>query len=418
MKNQQRGAAVEEKARIDFVPLDEVKRWPRNPKSHDLKTLRRSIERFGFVQPLIVDETSGRIVAGHGRLEALIAMHTAGCPAPKRIRVKGRAWLVPVLRGVSFDSEKEAEAYLVADNRIVEMGGWDLDLLAPMVEQFYEEPDVLAAMGYTTSEVDLLLDRVSGGQEDDEASFEPAKNPTTKIGDVWTLGKHRILCGDSTEKRAWDRLLRSTVVDMVWTDPPYGVEYEGAAGKIQNDEIDEAKLEVLLRAALGQVHERCRPGASWYVAAPAGPNHLAFAKVLRELEVWRQTIQWVKDSLVLGRSDYHYRNEPIFYGWKKGAAHYFVDDRTQDTVWEIPRPKRSVDHPTMKPVELVARALRNSSKRGEVVVDPFMGSGTTLIAAEKEHRVAMGIELSPAYVEGMVRRWELETGKQASVERS
>jgi DNA modification methylase len=158
----------------------------------------------------------------------------------------------------------------------------------------------------------------------------------------------------------------------------------------------------------------CRAGAACYVAAPARPLHSIFANVLKELGVWRQTLNWVKDSLVLGRSDYHYRHEPIFYGWKEGAAHYFVDDRTQDTVWEIPRPRRSNEHPTMKPVALVERAITNSSRPGNIVCDPFGGSGTTLIAAEATGRAARLLELSPQYVDVIVKRWETATGKQAT----
>jgi len=256
-----------------------------------------------------------------------------------------------------------------------------------------------------------------GLTDPDEVPEAPAY-PVSVLGDLWILGNHRVLCGDSTNSTAWDRLIvDAEQAAIVWTDPPYGVAYTGKtkdALTIENDALDESGLASLLQASLGLAYTHCRDGAVWYVAAPAGPLHLVFASVLRDLDVWRQTIQWVKDRFVMGRSDYHYRNEPIFYGWKPGAAHYFVDDRTQDTVWEIARPSANREHPTMKPVELVERALKNSSKVSDVVLEPFGGSGTTLLAAERTQRIARLIELTPS-IALRVRRltqWRQATEEQ------
>lgn len=201
---------------------------------------------------------------------------------------------------------------------------------------------------------------------------------------------------------------------MMFTDPPYGVEYVGktkAAKTIQNDTA--AGLGDLLDGAFARAMEVTIAGAAWYVAAPPGPLHWEFARRLLDLKVFRQTLVWVKDSMVLGHSDYHYKHEPIFYGWKPGAGHREPPDRSQVSVWEISRPKRSEEHPTMKPVELVAKAIGNSSACGDIIFDPFLGSGTTLIAAEQLGRKCYGIEISPAYCDVIVQRWEYLTGKKA-----
>ena len=238
--------------------------------------------------------------------------------------------------------------------------------------------------------------------------------PRTKPGDLWLLGRHRLLCGDSTKAEDVERLMAGIQADMMFTDPPYGVSYVGKTKKaltIQND--GEADLPKLLDGSFSCAMLATREGACWYVAAPPGPLHWEFARRLMDLGVYRQTLVWVKDSMVLGHSDYHYKHEPIFYGWKPGASHREPPDRTQVSVWEIARPKRSEEHPTMKPVELVAKAVGNSSLRGESVYEPFCGSGTTLIAAEQLGRKCYGMEISPQYCDVIVRRWENLTGETA-----
>ena len=230
------------------------------------------------------------------------------------------------------------------------------------------------------------------------------------------LGRHRLMCGDSTSIDAVQVLGGGQMFDMLWTDPPYGVSYVGKtkdALTIENDSLDDAGLTDFLRAALGCAWANCRAGASWYVAAPAGPLNLCFSTVLKDLGVWRQSLNWVKNTFAMGRSDYHYRHEPIFYGWKEGAAHYFVDDRTQDTILEFDKPSRNGVHPTMKPVALIERCIENSSKPGETVLDLFGGSGSTLIAAEKTGRTAYLMELDPIYCDVIIRRWEEATGQKA-----
>jgi site-specific DNA-methyltransferase (adenine-specific) len=228
-----------------------------------------------------------------------------------------------------------------------------------------------------------------------------------------------LLCGDSTSIDAVERLMDGHHADMVWTDPPYGVAYVGKtkdALTIENDRLDDAGLEDFLRASLGCALIACRDGASWYIAAPGGPLFHIFSTVLRPLGVWRETLQWVKNTFVMGRSDYHYRHESIFYGWKPGATHYFVDDRTQDTVLQFDKPARNAEHPTMKPVALIEKCVLNSSKPGEIVLDLFGGSGSTLIACEKTGRVARLMELAPQYCDVICKRFAAFSGKQATLD--
>jgi len=234
------------------------------------------------------------------------------------------------------------------------------------------------------------------------------------VGRLRLRSRHRVLCGDSTKAEDVERLMDGQKADAVITDPPYGVDYVGKtkdALVVHNDGRD--GLNDLLTNALGYAADFCKSGGIWYVAAPPGPQFADFASVLSNLEIWRQTLVWVKDVMVLGRSDYHYRHEAIFYGWKPGAAHQDPPDRKQTTVWEFDRPKASREHPTMKPVSLYAKMLENSTRQDSVIYEPFGGSGTTLIAAEQLDRRCFGMEISPQYCDVIVRRFENLTGEEA-----
>lgn len=220
--------------------------------------------------------------------------------------------------------------------------------------------------------------------------------------------RHKVVCGDSTDPKTFELLLGDERIQMVWTDPPYGVKYVGSDNSremIQNDDLDEAGLLDLLQRAFGLAVQHCRLGAAWYVAAPSGPKMYAFCAALHKLGIWRQTLAWVKQSLVLGHSDFHYRHEAVFYGWVPGAAHYWCGRRDLDSVNEVDRPSRSSEHPTMKPVALVAQHIECSSERGWLVCDPFSGSGTTLIACAQTGRTARCAELDPKYVDVIRRRF-------------
>ncbi len=425
------GESTTEEIRVEYVLLDTVLEWPSNPKQHDDDGITASFTRFGFVEPMVVDEKTGKLTAGHGRRGRLKAMQDAGKPPPKRVKVnKAGKYLVPVIRGVSFKNAKEAEAYLVASNRLTEAGGWDnKELLALIGADDFD----LDGVGYSDKDIAALRKLVNphvgtggGTTLQDDVPAVP-KKPITKRGDMIYLGGHALLCGDATAPEAYKRLFSSTSkkADMVITDPPYGVDYVGGfhglppkerrrlkKPDVKNDEPE--KLEALIKASLPLSAERTRPGGAWYLCTPASAvTAHVFGTVLMDLGIWRHTLVWVKDQMVLGRSDYHYKHESILYGWKPGAPHRAPADRKQVSVWEFPRPKASKDHPTMKPLPMFAYAIGQSTAKGDVVLDPFGGSGTTLIACQDMGRFCKMIEWDPGYCDVIVKRWEAFTGKKA-----
>ena len=385
-------------ARWVSVPIGSVKPNPSNPrliKDAKFRQLVQSVKDFPQMlelRPIVVD-ADGVVLGGNMRLKAC-----------KEAGLKQ----VPVIRADDLTPAQQRE-FMVKDN--VGFGEWDWDALA---NEWSEEP--LADWGLDVPEVHV--EPITGLTDPDDVP-EPPKQPITKLGDRIVLGRHTLVCGDSTDAGAWDLLLGGRQVGMVWTDPPYGVSYVPARSvrspmrSIENDDLDKGALEELLRGCLSLAWAHTRHGGAWCVAGPPGPQHQAFCAVLKELRVWRQTLIWRKDTLVLGRSDYHYQHEPVFYGWKEGAAHTWNSDRKQTTILEFARPKRSADHPTMKPVKLVQYCLENSSNADDLIADPFGGSGTTLIAAETIGRAAALIELDSRYCDVIVRRWEEFTGQKA-----
>lgn len=396
---------------IQFFPLSSISLWQANYRQGDLDAIKTSIKTFGFRS--VVRVWNGTVMAGNHAIKALTALKEEGWQpsGTDLIKVKGKDWLIPAA-DISSLSEDEAVAFAIADNRTQELGeNQDRELYA-LLSSLSESQDLLEATGYDADSISELLASIEDDQPQrlgDGDAPEPQMDRAEELrekwgveyGQLWEVGRHRILCGDSTKKEDVERLMGGEKADMVWTDPPYGVSYVGKtkdALTIENDELDEVELEKFLQVALGLAWDNTKQGGGWYVAAPAGPLHLAFAKVLHSLGVWRQTLQWVKSSMVLGRSDYHYKNEPIFYGWKPGAAHLWNSDRTQTTVLEFDKPNRNEFHPTMKPVDLVTYCIGNSSKTGEIVLDCFNGSGTTLVASEMTQRCGRSMELDPKYV--------------------
>jgi site-specific DNA-methyltransferase (adenine-specific) len=320
---------------------------------------------------------------------------------------------------------------LLMDNRANDLASYDDPALADILKQLMETEQRLEGTGFDPDDLEQLLRDIDAeqlptvmGDPDDVPEDVPAK---TVPGDVWLLGRHRLRCGDSTSPSDLEALMNGKQADMVWTDPPYGVAIVGGAGAggrdtpaeqrlakggktINNDALDKPALTQFLRDSLGNAAEHTKPGGVWYVAAPSGDLFQSFSIPLTDLGIWRHTLVWVKDSFVMGRADYHYRHEAIFYGWKPGAAHKEPPDRKQDSVWEIARPKRNAEHPTMKPVALIERAITNSSNYGELVLDPFGGSGSTLIAAEQTNRTAYLMELDPHYCDVICARFQKATG--------
>jgi len=304
----------------------------------------------------------------------------------------------------------ERTAFGIADNRTSELAAWDDTVLTELLDHLKHEGFDLDDAGFTDAELEAMLkaEQEPADIEEDEVP-EPPADPVTKPGDLWLLGEHRLLCGDSTKAEAVERLMDGAKADLMLTDPPYGVDYEG----ITND--DAAGLPKLLAGAFQNADAIMQPGACYYVCH-SDVHAYEFVGAIRSVE-WKQArpavVLWIKDRFVLGRGDYHSQSEPILYGWKKGAAHHAVADRSQSNVWEFPRPALADGHPTMKPVGLFARAIQNSTNQKAIVYDPFLGSGTTLIAAEQLGRKCYGMEISPAYCDVIVNRLEALTGKKA-----
>ena len=375
---------------------------PANARKHgkrNLDGIKASLLRYEQYQPLVVTEDN-IVIIGNGRLEAMRALGWEYCEIVRT-------------------PHKGAEAAMLAimDNRTAELAEWDDETLAQTLQSLRDDDDIDHLIsGFDDKEIDKLIAGIGGENEIEEDEVpDPPKDPITKPGDLWVMGGHRLLCGDSTRAEDVARVMGTDKAAAVMSDPPYGVDYVGKtkdALPVHND--DASGLPELLALSLGNAFDVCLPGGAWYIAAPPGPQFWDFGTVLRENGVWRQTIVWVKDSMVLGRSDYHYRHEAVFYGWKPGAAHKELPDRKQTSVWEIPRPKASREHPTMKPVALYERMIKNSTTVGSLIYDPFLGSGTTLIAAEQLGRKCYGIEISPAYCDVIVQRWEALTGQSAT----
>lgn len=352
------------------------------------------LDEVGWVGQVIVNRTTGHLVDGHLRVSLALSRHEAAVPV------------------VYVELNPQEEALVLASfDPISEMAIPDQEKIHALLSGLAVSDDALLAMLQTIAPLEAPAPWLT----DPDDLPEPAGEPITRPGDLWLCGEHRLLCADATEAQALTRLMKGTKADMVFTDPPYGLDYVGKTPRrltIAGDRSDDVALRDLLGAALGNAWQACRPGACWYVTAPAGATMDVFAGVLRELGVRRHTLVWVKDAFVLGRADYHYRHETIFYGWKEGA-HHPPPERNHDSVWEIPRPRKSAEHPTMKPVELVARALKNSTDPGGVILDPFAGSGTALIAAVTTGRVARLIEIDPSYCDVILARFEAFTGTKA-----
>jgi site-specific DNA-methyltransferase (adenine-specific) len=383
------------------VPIDSIALHPRNPRRGNVEAVAASLARFGQQKPLVVQASSRYVVAGNHLLRA----------------ARGLGWS-EIAANVQDMDDAEATAFMLADNRTADLGGYDDALLAAILAET-QAADNLAATGYDNDAVASLL---AGLGVSDPRDADAVPDPPTgaelyvRPGDLWLLGRHRLLCGDGTDGAAVTQLTEGAPIDLLWTDPPYGVAYVGKTSKaltIANDRLDGAGTRALVARALHLTP--LRAGGVFYVASPAGPAHLTFLLALADAGLTiHETLIWVKDRFVLGRSDYHYRHEPILYGWSAGPRHRFVDDRTQDSVWEIPRPTLNELHPTMKPVALVERAIRNSSREGDRVYDPFAGSGTTLIAAEQTGRIGLAIELDPAYCQVIIERWQSYSGGTAT----
>ncbi len=384
--------------RYEQVPVGSVRPHPKNPRTGDLDAICESIKANGFFGALVVQRSTGFILAGNHRFLAAKRLGFTELPAVF----------------VEVD-DRTAKRILLADNRTSDLAGYDDEALVEILRELQADGGLfgtafdeaaleeLIAEASANDDVDAVLD------DEDEDVAAVGDDAESVPGEVYRLGPHRLLCGDATSVTDLEKLLEGEQVDLLWTDPPYNVNYQGgtkAKLTIKNDSMDDAKFREFLVEAFSTASTVMKPGAGFYIAHADSNGH-HFREAVRTVG-WKlsQCLIWVKDAFVMGRADYHWRHEPILYGWKDGAAHHAVKDRSQDTVWEIPRPRKNDVHPTMKPVPLIERALKNSSHRGERVLDLFGGSGSTLIAAARTGRIAYLVELDPRYCDVIRRRWE------------
>jgi DNA modification methylase len=389
---------------VEHWPLDRLIPYARNARTHSddqVAQIAASIVEFGWLNPVLIDD-AGNVIAGHGRL---LAAHKLGLGT------------VPVIRA-SHLTPAQVQAYRLADNRLAELSGWHEELLAAELAALRDEDFDLGLLGFDNAEIERLL---AGSVEDagpaDEAP-EPPADPVSRPGDLWICGEHKVLCGDATVLADVESVLGRELADMCFCDPPYNVNYANSA-----DQKRRGKNRPILNDALGeQFGELLYDACVNILTVTKGAVYICMSS--SELDVlqkafraagghWSTFVIWAKNTFTLGRSDYQRQYEPILYGWKDGADHYWCGARDQGDVWFIDKATKNDLHPTMKPVELVERAIRNSSKSRDIVLDPFGGSGTTLIAAERAGRRARLIELDPRYVDVIVQRWQQATGGEA-----
>lgn len=372
-----------------LVPAEYNPRKDLKPGDPEYEKLKRSITEFGYVEPVIWNRTTGRVVGGHQRLKVLIdtGVNEVECVVVEMSEEKEKALNV-ALNKISGDWDKEKLSLLIAD-----LQGADFDV---------------SLTGFDAPELDALFkDAQREGVHDDDFDVDAAlKEPAiTKAGDLWLLGKHRLICGDSTKKDVFDLLMDGRQANLVVTDPPYNVNYEGSAGKIKNDNMTDSAFYDFLLASFQNMEACMASDASIYVFH-ADTEGLNFRRAFSDAGFYLSgTCIWKKQSLVLGRSPYQWRHEPILFGWKKKGKHEWYADRKQTTIWEFDKPKNNPDHPTMKPVELLAYPILNSSMANCIVLDPFGGSGSTLIACEQTDRTCFMIELDEKFCDVIVKRY-------------
>lgn len=385
---------IEKKNTADLLPADYNPRKDLKPGDAEYEKLKRSIEQFGYVEPVIWNKTTGRVVGGHQRLKVLMDM--------------GMTEVDCVV--VEMDEDKE-KALNIALNKI--SGDWDKDKLALLIADLQGADFDVSLTGFEPAEIDdLFKDTLKDGVKDDDfdVGAELEKPTMTKPGDIWALGRHRLICGDSTKAETYDLLMGSTKANLVITDPPYNVNYEGSAGKIKNDNMADDAFYHFLLDAYTQMHSAMADDASIYVFH-ADTEGLNFRRAFADAGFYLSgCCIWKKQSLVLGRSPYQWQHEPCLYGWKKNGKHQWYTGRKETTIWEFDKPKKNGDHPTMKPIPLLAYPIMNSSMSNSVVLDPFGGSGSTLIACEQTDRICYTVELDEKFCDVIVKRYIEQVG--------
>ncbi len=421
-------------------PIEKFRPYANNPRKNDhaVDRMVAVIDEFGFRAPLLV-RSDGELIDGHLRLKAAIRMGKTSLPV-----------------SIADDmTPEQVRAYRLVVNRSATWSSFDDDLLAEEIEKLMASGFDITLTGFDQSELDQLLREKFAVEKDPEALPELPETSVVVEGDLWCLGPHRLLCGDSTTGRAMGQLLRGQEVSMVWTDPPYNVDYQGKAGGIKNDKMSTSNFEAFLYDAFVQMREALRPGGCIYVAHSEAGGGLSFRQAFQRAGLrFASCLIWRKSAAVMSRGDYHWQHEPILYGWKPGAAHKWHGNRKQKTVidlnlpsltqnedgtWQaiidgrlfllsgqdfkieemsttvidVPKPVKSLDHPTTKPVALVEKMVSNSSPSGGLVLDSFGGSGSTLMACEVLGRRCATVELDPKYAQRIIMRWQNFSGNQA-----
>ena len=392
------------KLKIQYKPIADLIPYARNSRTHSdaqVAQIAASIKEFGWTNPVLLDGENG-IIAGHGRVLAAQKLGESEVPTIE----------------LSHMDDNQKRAYIIADNKLALNAGWDNEMLMLEVADLKDAGYDLGLTGFSADELEELNPTVIEGLVDEDEAPAVPQEAITKPGDIYKMGKHRLMCGDSTSIEHLERLCDGQDVDMWLTDPPYNVAYEGKTKDsltIQNDSMGDDQFRQFLRDAYVAADAVMKSGAVFYIwhADSEGYNFRGAAQDAG----WkvRQCLIWKKSSMVMGRQDYHWKHEPCLYGWKEGAGHLWAADRKQTTILEFDKPTRNGEHPTMKPVALFEYQLLNNTKGGDIVLDSFGGSGTTLIAAEKNGRVARVMELDPKYCDVIVKRWEDFTGKKAEL---
>lgn len=388
------------------VEISKLVPYANNSRTHSkeqIKKLQASLREFVFVNPILIDRKYN-IIAGHGRVLAAKedGLETVPCVF------------------VDHLTEAQKKAYIIADNRLAEDAGWDKDLLSVELESLKELEFDIDLLGFDAAELNTLLNVAEDVKEDDfDVEGELKKPIFSKQGDLWILGRHRLLCGDSTKSETYEKLMEGKKANLIVTDPPYNVKYEGTAGKIQNDNLSSDAFFNFLFDSFSNMEKVLADDGSIYVFH-ADTEGLNFRKAFADAGFYLSgTCIWKKQSLVLGRSPYQWQHEPVLFGWKKTGKHQWYSDRKQTTIWEFDRPSKNADHPTIKPVALIAYPIGNSSLTNSIVLDPFGGSGSTLIACEQTDRICCIAELDEKYCDVIVKRYIEQVGssKNVSVQR-
>lgn len=390
--------AVEKLNPAKYNPRKDLK-----PGDPEYEKLKRSIETFGYVEPVIWNKKTGNIVGGHQRFKVL--------------KHEGAKEIECVVIDIDTDEEK---ALNIALNKV--SGEWDMPKLADILDELDKSMFDISLTGFDAAEIEDLFSKVHDKEVKDDdfdadKALEEIKEPITKLGDIWLLGKHKLICGDSTKISDVEKLMDGKKANLCVTDPPYNVNY--SAGKenervIKNDSMDDKSFHEFLLAAFKNIYSALDDGAGAYIFH-ADTEGLNFRKAFKESGFHLSSVcVWVKQSLVLGRSDYQFQHEPVLYGWKPTGKHRWYSDRKQTTVWNFDRPSKSPDHPTMKPVPLIAYPIQNSSMTNCIVFEPFAGSGSTLIACEQTGRICYAVELDEKYCDVIIKRY-IETAGEDKV---